>query len=144
MQEETIFLPKPRKWAMLIVHQGIKLKFSLVFDCKRIFCNQKLCIHSVPESRTRISQVFQDMWIFQPFWYNSAGLSLYFSLIRFAIPYNTINAHTKNNVKIRLRWGHRLTKEGSSEILFSLKSSLNKQSVIKRWRVCGWEELKLS
>lgn len=37
----------------------------------------------------------------------------------------------KNNVKIRLRWGHILTKEGSSETLFSLKSSLNKQNVTK-------------
>ena len=136
--QETVFLPKPGKWAMLIVHQRIQLKFSFVSDCKRIFCNQKLCIHSMSESRIRNSQVFQDMWLFQLFWYNKTGLSLCFSLIRFAILYNTISTHTKDNVKIRLRWGHMLTKEGSSEILFSLKSSLNKQNVIKRWRVCGW------
>lgn len=134
----TVFLPKPRKWAMLTVHQRTQPKFSFVFDCKRIFCNQNLCIHFMSESRIRNSQVFQDMWSFQPFWYNKTGLSLCFSLIRFTILCNTINAHTKNNVKIRLRWGHILTEEGSSEILFSLKSSLNKQNVIKRWRVCGW------
>lgn len=147
--QETVFLSKPRKWAMLIVHQRIQLKFSFVFDCRRIFfCNQEPCIHSMSESRIANSQVFQDMWTFQLFWYNSTGLSLYFSLIRFAILYNTIKAHThtqkKNNVKTGLRWGHILTKEGSSEILFSLKSSLNEQNVIKSQRICGWEGLKVS
>ena len=132
------FSPKAQEMSHVDCSSEIQLKFSFVFDCKRIFCNQKLCTHSMFESRIRNSQVFQDMWLFQPFWYNKTGLSLCFSLIRFAILYNTINAHTKNNVKIRLRWGHILTKEGSSEILFSLKSSLNKQNVIKRWRVCGW------